>query len=147
MVALISTFWSQIISQWHCFIAKAKNMSWTIAEKEREDEKKARPHEKIRKEQDKPGGAKEQLLRAAPLRSSERATGSSHWFTLQDNSCLEDGTHTQRTVVMICPAVWHTQKVHYTHSSYRWAFVWSNQGSFKDIHIWKPVAFHWELKS
>lgn len=36
-------------------------------------------------------------------------------FSFQHNSCLEVETHTQRTAVMILPAVWYTWKLCYAH--------------------------------
>lgn len=71
-----------------------------------------------------PGGVEEQLLSAAPLRTSVHATGTSHWLILQHSSCLKHKAHTSaHSKSRATPAVIYilqrsitpwTQKLHFT---------------------------------
>lgn len=55
------------------------------------------------------GGVEEQLLSAAPLRTSVHATGTSHWLILQRSSCLKHKAHTNaHSNTFTAPAVIYT---------------------------------------
>ncbi len=150
---------SQHCERWIYCQKQKKSCGAEQSEKEKKRERGSERTESVKrrgKRGEEPWGAEEQLLSAAPWRTSVHATSSSHWLALQHSSCLEQKTHhtythlgfwlwlTQRDSFLTSP---HTDsKVTHTHSVHlryvRLCECVSNQCSLDGKHTYEHVKLH-----